>query len=251
MGNSNSHPNDKEVDPSNVIDDFEPIDKPASPTFMSTFQKSNNNPNDDLATSGVLVDMPDEDKTSTVQGSSNHRRTAEKKERQQHQNQHQHHNHHHDVVPLTQQTDAELLQESLTKDKQERLQKLQSDQKIRRNKAVEERRKSPPPPSDVQPNPFSRFLSVFSVEPQFPNHKRRYEPSDWEAGDVPEDEPKRPKLDPNSSQDEPKKSIMLDWLDTYLPTGWPWMAAATTAAVVAFLLAARNKQPPKVTDSIW
>ncbi len=53
MGNNNSR-NDlsaADVDPANAIDDFEPIDKPASPTFMSAFQKPFN-PND-LATSGV------------------------------------------------------------------------------------------------------------------------------------------------------------------------------------------------------
>lgn len=191
--------------------------------------------------------MPSDDGKQTLVGKRRSKEvstTTEKKER---------HHHHLDVVPLTQQSDTELLQESLTKDKQERLQKLQSDQKNRRNKAVEERRKTTPTPSEVQPNPFSRFLSVFSVEPQFPNHKRRYEPSESELGEIYE-EPKRPKLDP--SREEPKGSIVLNWLDAHLPAGWPWMAAATTTAVVAFLLATRTKQPSKstttgTTGSIW
>jgi len=152
-----------DVDPANAIDDFEPIDKPASPTFMSAFQKPFN-PND-MATSGVLVDIPEEDRPITTGDKRRSKTTStsssassDKKERLGH--------HHHDAVPITQQSDAELLQESLTKDKQERLQKLQTDQKHRRNKAIEERRKSPPTPSSsseskVQANPFSRFLSVF------------------------------------------------------------------------------------------
>ncbi len=244
MGNSNSR-NNNEVDPSNNHDDFEPIDKPASPTFMTSFQKLNN-PND-LTTSGVLVDISDDEQQTLVATSKRRSKTvsttpAEKKER---------HHHEHDIVPLTQQSDTELLQESLTKDKQERLQKLHSDQKNRRSKAVEERRKGTPSPSEVQPNPFSRFLSVFSVEPQFPSHKRRYEPSESEIGEI-EEEPKRPKLDP--SRDEPNRSIILDWLDAHLPIGWPWIAAATTTAVVAFLLTSTSttklSPKPKAT-TIW
>lgn len=241
MGNNNSRNDQGDVDPANTLDDFEPIDKPASPTFMSAFQKPFN-PND-LTTSGVLVDIPEEDKQAPVEkrrSKTTSTTTSDKKDRQ---------HHHHDVVPITQQSDDELLQESLNKDKQERLHKLQTDQKNRRNKAVEERRKSPPTPNSssadvVQANPFSRFLSVFSVEPQFPNHKRRYEPSESEMGTNEEDDPKRPKLDPNDTPDNPSssiQSILLDWLDTHLPPGWPWMAAAATStAIVAFLLVSRN-----------
>eukprot|EP00428_Durinskia_dybowskii_P033756 CAMPEP_0170268218 /NCGR_PEP_ID=MMETSP0116_2-20130129/34037_1 /TAXON_ID=400756 /ORGANISM="Durinskia baltica, Strain CSIRO CS-38" /LENGTH=274 /DNA_ID=CAMNT_0010519377 /DNA_START=107 /DNA_END=931 /DNA_ORIENTATION=- len=251
MGNSNSRNDQGNVDPANTLDDFEPIDKPASPTFLSTFQKPFN-PND-LTTSGVLVDIPEEDKQVVTGEKRRSKRTSSasaaatstpaSSDKKGH-----HHHHHHDAVPISQQSDAELLQESLTKDKQERLQKLQTDQKHRRNKAIEERRKSPPSSSAasvVQPNPFSRFLSVFSVEPQFPNHKRRYEPSESEMAATEEDDPKRPKLDPSGGGDHHNaslKSILLDWLDTHLPPGWPWMAAAaaTSTAIVALLIVTRN-----------
>jgi hypothetical protein len=77
------------------------------------------------------VDIPEEDRpittgdkrrskttstTTTSSSSSSSSTSSDKKERLGH--------HHHDAVPITQQSDAELLQESLTKDKQERLQKL-------------------------------------------------------------------------------------------------------------------------------
>ena len=69
------------------------------------------------------MDIPEEDRPITTGDKRRSKTTStsssassDKKERLGH--------HHHDAVPITQQSDAELLQESLTKDKQERLQKL-------------------------------------------------------------------------------------------------------------------------------
>ena len=96
-------------------------------------------------------------------------------------------------LPKMAQSDQELLEESLDKDKQSRLTKLQHEQKNKRNKAVDERRRggdsSGPTGSGTGTstgtgdsrrrsgglvavaNPFSRFLSVFSVEPKFLGEK--------------------------------------------------------------------------------
>mmetsp|Transcript_62111 Transcript_62111/g.178716 ORF Transcript_62111/g.178716 Transcript_62111/m.178716 type:complete len:275 (+) Transcript_62111:136-960(+) len=237
------------------IDDFEPIDKPSSPNFLKSFEKHSNI--NDLATSGILVDMPPSDETSSAAALNKRRivkagapkapapgptkEAAVKKEEAEDA-------HPHDL-PKTAQSDQELLEETLSKSKQERLQKLQMDHKSRRQKAIQERRqKNSAPSSNVSANPFSRFLSVFSVEPPFPSHKRPYDTEEDEGGDTSALEPKRPKLDPNykgegddgrsSAQSFPLR--VKDWLDAHLPAGWPWMAAVGLAATV--ILTSRQKQ---------
>ena len=77
MGNSITK--NKEQEDDDILDDFEPIDKPSSPSFMSgsTFsssafasvaRSSNKNrtssPPNDLMTSGILVEMTDDEKAA-------------------------------------------------------------------------------------------------------------------------------------------------------------------------------------------
>jgi len=175
-------------------------------------------------------------------------------------------------LPKTAQSDQELLEESLDKDKQTRLTKLQHDQKNKRNKAVDERRRggdgsgsssstgpSPRRGSGIvaMANPFSRFLSVFSVEPKFPSHKRRYEPSHSELQDPVGDlEPKRAKMDPDADDDDDSDdndndshrgrypssltkafSILQDWCrHGHLPVGWPWMAVVAATGLLTVVV---------------
>eukprot|EP00934_Nitzschia_sp_Nitz4_P001222 Nitzschia sp. Nitz4//scaffold109_size72162//51584//52345//NITZ4_005853-RA/size72162-processed-gene-0.18-mRNA-1//1//CDS//3329532784//1222//frame0 len=240
MGNEASREK-SESEGSNKDDgfDFEPVDKPASPTFMRVTIAAPN----DLSTSGVLVDLKEEEKevlkrrivqsdapeasgasplilsSSTVPDTPLNRKK---------------------VVPSTAfETDDDILKASMEQDKNKRLSKLQNDQKARRTKAVEERRKLPAAPtSSAQPNPFSQFLSAFSVQPKYPSHKRGYEAEDTpeEDDDVAPVEAKRPKLDEEKS-DGPKSlgkkftdvtSELLGWLDETVP-GWPYWSVATVA----------------------
>lgn len=266
-------------------DDFEAIDKPASPTFMTV----TTNPND-LFNSGILVDLPQEDQAllgkrrivkavptpaknskASVSTLSTPARTTRPvilssrtipdtpanpsgkaetvgittSDIEFHSTDnlvmaHLLSNH----PSLGQQSDDELLQESLAQDKQQRLQKLQSEQKSKRNKAIEDRRKLPDGErrkNSAKANPFSRFLSAFSVEPAFPSHKR---PLEENLGGGAVDDAKRPKLGTSFHEDDPeddsmKRSAMMvmDWLDDNIP-GWPWMVAAT--AMVGLLVSFRS-----------
>lgn len=91
---------------------------------------------------------------------------------------------------------TEMLEESLEQSRMKRLDSTRKHQKSSRDKAVEERRKSLPKNADggsgdqagvasdseeekkkpkPQANPFSKFLSAFSVDAARPDHKRPYE----------------------------------------------------------------------------
>lgn len=76
-------------------------------------------------------------------------------------------------------TDQEMLQESIKADRKVRRQQVHDIQKSKRQQTVNERRyRKSPTPNPVQANPFSRFLSAFSVEPPVPSHKRVHEDDD-------------------------------------------------------------------------
>jgi hypothetical protein len=118
---------------------------------------------------------------------------------------HHHHGKQHLPAVLSHKASTELLEESIEQSKTKRLEQRSRDQKSKRDKLLEERRKIKPLPTDQtssttskddstvtdnpppskkstpQPNPFSKFLRVFSVEPAFPHHKRAYEESDVDA----------------------------------------------------------------------
>jgi hypothetical protein len=80
---------------------------------------------------------------------------------------------------LSPKASKELLQESMEQSKTKRLEKLSREQKLKRDKLLEERRKTHVKKEGAtQPNPFTKFLKAFSVEPAFPHHKRAYEEGD-------------------------------------------------------------------------
>jgi hypothetical protein len=61
---------------------------------------------------------------------------------------------------------------------QTRTESMKERQRLRREQALKERRTNPKPKTpkeSPQPNPFSRFMRVFSVEPAHPEHKRSYQ----------------------------------------------------------------------------
>jgi len=305
MGNSSSSTPlpDQRYDPKNDLDedDFEPIDKPASPTtWTSPFLSSSAN---DLATSGILVERMNDNEEEQEETTTKDDQLLPIVENQSSSNNAEGRRilkvstkyptkvvesvspanagstntsaldddkgdflHHH-ALPKTVQSDEELLEESLVKDKQSRLTKLQQEQKAKRNKAVDDRRKGGSTEhhhhhSTSTANPFSRFLSVFSVEPQFPSHKRPYEPSSTntesmnDPDKVNELEQKRAKVDPEAEKNiidhyendddenaETTKSILStfhDWCDHHLPVGWPWMAAATTGLLTVVVVMASS-----------
>ncbi|ACI65695.1 predicted protein [Phaeodactylum tricornutum CCAP 1055/1] len=70
----------------------------------------------------------------------------------------------------------ELEHEKLEHIKQETIRTATTRQRAKREKVMHDRRKNPTKDnkSSVKANPFSRFLTVFSVEPQHPEHKRGF-----------------------------------------------------------------------------
>lgn len=299
MGNSSTSkpiPNDNH-DP-NMDDDFEPIDKPSSPAWMPSSSVLVSTSANDLTTSGILVERADhEEVAGDVDHDDGHKKgrrivkaskqtttaaaapfvvggvptstttsttTSTVEDGEKGERLHS--------LPIAAQSDQELLEESLVKAKQIRLTKLQQDQKVKRNKAVDERRKGEQYNAKdgnggggkrsgggivAMANPFSRFLSAFSVEPKFPAHKRPYEPSDSELNDaVGVWEPKRAKIDPHAADDDENDgdnqsvlSIVQDWCNLYLPLGWPWMAAAVAATglLTVVVMASTRSKPPRRT----
>eukprot|EP00527_Entomoneis_sp_CCMP2396_P007196 CAMPEP_0198146130 /NCGR_PEP_ID=MMETSP1443-20131203/27593_1 /TAXON_ID=186043 /ORGANISM="Entomoneis sp., Strain CCMP2396" /LENGTH=240 /DNA_ID=CAMNT_0043809977 /DNA_START=152 /DNA_END=874 /DNA_ORIENTATION=- len=141
----------------------------------------------------------------------------------------------------------ELELENLEQQKQGRLEEMKNSQRAKREKRLEERRKKDgvgggdddggavaEKSNTAQPNPFSRFLSVFSVEPKHPEHKRAYEIS---ADDDPEPPGKIPRADDDmdvrdgtkaKDSDDDNKKHMCHFL--FNPST---MLAAALAAIVA------------------
>jgi hypothetical protein len=130
-------------------------------------------------------------------------------------------------------TDEELLQDSIEQNRNKRMQQLAQKQKSDRQHVTDERRKQSAPVPRAQANPFSRFLSAFSVESQFPSHKRKdYHDED---DDLPPKKQGRTDGDEGDSGDDDhdKKKNYLDWT---------WIATATAVAAVGFVLAMRYRK---------
>lgn len=316
--NNNNNPTDE-----TMMDDFEPIDKPASPTWMSSFVSLSStnaaasttttaaSPANDLATSGILVEAPTT--TNTTTGSSSRssseastskmgRRvvkaspppprepttttrpttttsttSSNKKKKDEEEDHHDH------ALPKTAQSDDELLQESLDKEKERRLLRLQRVQKSKRQTHVMARRREVDGGASANKataNPFSRFLSVFSVEPSFPSHKRPYEPSPSELLDDDDDkedkknqtattadrkhyvlEAKRAKIDPsaaaNDDNDDAKQSVLATILLSQweavrrnLPDDWLWMVGVAATSLLTIGLLTTFAQHTKLTTTL-
>ncbi|CAB9498039.1 expressed unknown protein [Seminavis robusta] len=98
--------------------------------------------------------------------------------------------------------------------------------KALREKELQERRKNNTAneSANATANPFSRFLSVFSVEPQFPEHKRSLETDDDKEQLQPSG--KRLKASTDDTDDD-------DDIDKTSSGGVSWMVAAAAVAAVA------------------
>jgi len=128
----------------------------------------------------------------------------------------------------------ELDQEMAKKVKQERMQTAAERQRLKREKEKEERRKNQPHrQSNVKPNPMSRFLSAFSVQPQHPEHKRCFE-KPAEKEEYPEPLEKRLRSSDSSAPGEGESTSTSDntiWTRTTVAS-----AVAVTAIAVAVVL---------------
>jgi len=81
------------------------------------------------------------------------------------------------VTIISPSNDEELLQESIEHSRQKRLQQLAADQRSKRS-TKQAKGRTNPSRNAAQANPFSRFLTAFSVDTKYPHHKRSYDESD-------------------------------------------------------------------------
>ena len=142
-------------------------------------------------------------------------------------------------------------------DKTKRLKNIEKRGKALREKELQERRKSGPAASnletaDASANPFSRFKSIFSVEPQFPEHKRSLvevnntsgsSNNDNKDGDEPEEKRLKPSDDddnesPTSSNN---KHSGTGGLESLFSSKAFW-ATVVVAVGVAFVLQRGRKK---------
>lgn len=159
----------------------------------------------------------------------------------------------------------EQVQETYEHFKEDRRHTMAERQKATREHKRKERRTSsssssaPAAVPAVSANPMSRFLSIFSVEPLYPWHKRSYEKATDDLMDEPSEKRLRPSAaeaatvegdgattmttttmtkDPNRPEDtsrepaEPPSSLSQGWTSTHLLT-------AVTVVAVAVLVAWR------------
>lgn len=155
----------------------------------------------------------------------------------------------HSVVPkplaMNPSIARELEQEQYEESRQERIHFTELRQRHKREQHLQKRRtaadqqnsdaKKPTP----QPNPFSRFLSVFSVQPAHPEHKRALERDREEATPPsgkkfkPTDEPLGTP-DPVDADEEPRTTPFSNYSVPYHT-----LAAAAAVLVVAVTVAYR------------
>jgi hypothetical protein len=187
---------------------------------------------------------------------------------------------------LSPKASSELLKDSIEQSKTKRLEQLSREQKSKRDKLLEAKRRGLKTGSDgsggdgsnddeqggtkkkkepPQPNPFSKFLRVFSVEPTYPHHKRSYEegaidreeavttekigiPASTATGGrhspsvviAAHNESKRQKLDDaqhdQNSLSDKGKAILSSWMES-MPEWVPVVTASAAMAVVAVFVA--------------
>jgi hypothetical protein len=126
----------------------------------------------------------------------------------------------------------EIEQEKAELLKKERMQTAAERQRAKRDKEMQERRKNPRkhPEQEAKANPMSRFLSVFSVEPEHPEHKRAFETSPDDKEDLNEPSGKRLRPSETSGDDADKES------NTKFSTSVTALAVAIAAVVVGVML---------------
>ena len=123
--------------------------------------------------------------------------------------------------------DSGNAEDIVERNREERRASLEESRRIKREKQLAQHRRGSPQAhrNNAKPNPFSKFLSYFSVEPEHPTHKRSFE-----TGDTPLEEPieKRMRLDTDEGgRPAGRNNINL----TYISAG-----AVAVVAVTAFFL---------------
>ena len=163
--------------------DFEKVEATAT-TITST-----NNPND-MESSGILVEKPQSQEPSSRSVAPNRRRiikatapppssastsvTASISSAESGDDSSEHHSSsHQNTTIISKSNDEALLKESIEQGRAKRMQRLAADQKTKREKQQKQRREKPQL-IEAKANPFSKFLSAFSVEAKFPSHKRAH-----------------------------------------------------------------------------
>jgi hypothetical protein len=133
----------------------------------------------------------------------------------------------------------EIEQEKAEHLKKERMQTAAERQRAKRDKEVQERRNNPRkhPEQETKANPMSRFLSVFSVEPAHPQHKRAFETSPEDKEDLNEPSGKRPRPSETSGVDDTDKKGTAKFSAAYSA-----VAVAIAAVVVGVVLKLRRSQ---------
>ena len=132
-------------------------------------------------------------------------------------------------------------------DKTKRLKNIEKRGKALREKELQERRKSGPAASndaaDASANPFSRFKSIFSVEPQFPEHKRSLMDKEKDS-DEPEEKRLKPSSDGHDADDgRPTSSkTFTGRLESLLSSKSFWVTAAVAVAVGVALALQRGRK---------
>mmetsp|Transcript_6859 Transcript_6859/g.10567 ORF Transcript_6859/g.10567 Transcript_6859/m.10567 type:complete len:284 (+) Transcript_6859:278-1129(+) len=212
----------------------------------------------DMSKSTVLIEKPRRIvKATHPEGGATAAATTPSPEQQQKQHQQQQpkddndndtdHHHHHDNAgaSIGISTDEELLQDSIEQHRTERMRQLARKQKTDRQHVTEERRKQTAPIPRAQANPFSRFLSAFSVEPEFPNHKRKeYEDNNEEDDDL-DLPPKKKRHNDDEDDDDDEhggSGSKKSYFDLVASTEWKWIATATAVAAVAVMVAMKYRK---------
>jgi len=190
------------------------------------------NPND-MSGSGILVEKPQDETTATIATNSRsidiptnaspHRRYMDE--------------------------DDEDLQFSLREEsRQKRMQQLAADQRSKRSAAQQQGRTNPTPKT-TKPNPFSRFLTAFSVDSQYPHHKRAHDERE-EAEEPPlkhartleeDDEYDDPTAFTTRSSTSDIKNLLTEITETLRENSIPFMAVGAAVASLALMTLIRKK----------
>lgn len=143
------------------------------------------------------------------------------------------------ATPIGANAANEMLEESIEKNdpKNKRLERVTNKQKNDREKLLQEKRRQQPGNDSkpkVEANPFSRFLSAFSVAAN-PTHKRK------ESIDAGGDPNKRVKYGFDEVSSNPKSETSSSGEkendENTVPVFSPWIAAASIATIAIFVVA--------------
>lgn len=123
--------------------------------------------------------------------------------------------------------------------RKERMQTAAERHRAKRVKEMQERRNNPKkhPEQEAKANPMSRFLSVFSVEPAHPEHKRSFETSPEDAEDLKGPSGKRLRPSETSGDDATDKKSTAKFSASYSA-----VAVAIAAVVIGVVLRLRRSQ---------